>query len=140
MSNKQKIVVAYPAIFTPEENGGYLIEFPDIQGAFTGINNDDLGYGMEMASEVLGLTVADYLESGDDLSKPTAVNKVKHKKGSFVTLVSTDVSKYLDNQKLVKKTLTIPKWANQKAIKENINFSALLTKAILDYKSTVTTY
>ncbi|WP_086201634.1 type II toxin-antitoxin system HicB family antitoxin [Ligilactobacillus salivarius] len=133
MSNKQKMVVAYPAIFTPEENGGYLIEFPDIQGAFTGINNDDLGYGMEMASEVLGLTVADYLESGDDLIKPTAVNKVKHKEGSFVTLVSTDVSKYLDNQKLVKKTLTIPKWANQKAIKENINFSALLTKAILDY-------
>lgn len=133
MSNKQKMVVAYPAIFTPEENGGYLIEFPDIQGAFTGINNDDLGYGMEMASEVLGLTVADYLESGDDLSKPTVVNKVKHKEGSFVTLVSTDVSKYLDNQKLVKKTLTIPKWANQKAIKENINFSALLTKAILDY-------
>lgn len=133
MSNKQKMVVAYPAIFTPEENGGYLIEFPDIQGAFTGINNDDLGYGMEMASEVLGLTVADYLESGDDLSKPTAVNKVKHKENSFVTLVSTDVSKYLDNQKLVKKTLTIPKWANQKAIKENINFSALLTKAILDY-------
>ncbi|OTF88627.1 antitoxin HicB [Ligilactobacillus salivarius] len=127
------MVVAYPAIFTPEENGGYLIEFPDIQGAFTGINNDDLGYGMEMASEVLGLTVADYLESGDDLIKPTAVNKVKHKEGSFVTLVSTDVSKYLDNQKLVKKTLTIPKWANQKAIKENINFSALLTKAILDY-------
>ena len=107
MSNKQKMVVAYPAIFTPEENGGYLIEFPDIQGAFTGINNDDLGYGMEMASEVLGLTVADYLESGDDLSKPTAVNKVKHKEGSFVTLVSTDVSKYLDNQN---------------AIKENINF------------------
>ena len=133
MSNKQKMVVAYPAIFTPEENGGYLIEFPDIQGAFTGINNDDLGYGMEMASEVLGLTVADYLESGDDLSKPTAVTKVKHKEGSFVTLVSTDVSKYLDSQKLVKKTLTIPKWANQKAIKENINFSALLTKAILDY-------
>lgn len=99
------MVVAYPAIFTPEENGGYLIEFPDIQGAFTGINNDDLGYGMEMASEVLGLTVADYLESGDDLNKPTAVNKVKHEKDSFVTLVSTDVSKYLNNQKLVKKTV-----------------------------------
>src|SRR5699024_2274390 len=99
----------------------------------TGINTEDLGYGMEMASEVLGLTVADYLESGDNLSKPTSVNKFKHKYNSFVTLVSTDVSKYLDNQKLVKKTLTIPKLAKQNAIKENINFSALLTKAILDY-------
>ena len=37
MSNKQKMVVAYLAIFTPEENGGYLIEFSDIQGAFTGM-------------------------------------------------------------------------------------------------------
>src|SRR5699024_12776248 len=97
MSNKQKMVVAYPAIFTPEENGGYLIEFPDIQGAFTGINNDDLGYGMVMSSEVLGLTVADYLESGDNLRKPTAVNKVKHKEDSIITLESRDDSKYLDN-------------------------------------------
>lgn len=42
MKNKQQLEVAYPAVFTSETNGGYLIEFPDIQGAFTGINTNDL--------------------------------------------------------------------------------------------------
>ena len=49
MSKKTKLYLVYPAIFTPETNGGYLIEFPDIQGAFTGINTDNISYGIEMA-------------------------------------------------------------------------------------------
>lgn len=27
------LLVAYPAIFHPEDNGGYFIEFPDVDGA-----------------------------------------------------------------------------------------------------------
>lgn len=134
MAKKQKMIVAYPAVFTPEEKGGYFIDFPDIQGAYTGIDKDDISYGMEMASEVLGMVVADYLEHGDKLNQPTPINKINHNEEEFVTLVTADISQYLENQELVKKTLTIPKWANQKAIRENINFSALLTNAILTYK------
>ena len=34
----EPLVKTYPAIFRPEKGGGYFIEFPDIQGAYTGIN------------------------------------------------------------------------------------------------------
>lgn len=130
MKNKQQLEVVYPAVFTPEINGGYLIEFPDIQGAFTGINTNDLVMGLKMAEEVLGMVCADYLENGDKLRAPSAVNQVEHAEAAFVTLVKTDVAKYLKDGPLVKKTLAIPTWANQLAQDQQINFSALLTKAI----------
>lgn len=34
----------YPAIFTSEEDGGYSIVFPDIEGCFTGSINEENGY------------------------------------------------------------------------------------------------
>lgn len=103
MASKQELWVVYPAIFTPEKTSGYLIEFPDIQGAFTGINNDDLVYGLKMAEEVLGMVAADYLESGESLAAPTSLNEINCGQDSFVTLVKTDVADYLKDGQLVKK-------------------------------------
>ena len=51
---------------------------------------------------------------------------------SFKSMVMVDVENYLDATKLVKKTLSIPKWANDLAVKRNINFSQLLTTAIVN--------
>ena len=41
----------YPAIFTPEEDGKYSINFPDIDGCYT--CGDDLADGMNMAQDAL---------------------------------------------------------------------------------------
>lgn len=44
----------YPAVFHIEEdNTGYCVEFPDIQGCLT--NGETLEEAFEMAKEVLGL-------------------------------------------------------------------------------------
>ncbi|WEV40461.1 type II toxin-antitoxin system HicB family antitoxin [Lactobacillus sp. ESL0681] len=134
MSKTNDLFLVYPAVFTPEAKGGYLIEFPDIQGAFTGINTDDISYGIAMAEEALGLTLADYIENADSVNPPSNINEVKVPENAFVTLIKTNVSKYLNNDKLVKKTLTIPQWADRKAKKQKLNFSALLTNAILQQK------
>ncbi|GKS81223.1 hypothetical protein LPAF129_09090 [Ligilactobacillus pabuli] len=83
-----------------------------------------------MAEEVWGMVCADYLENGDKLRAPSAVNQVEHADVAFVILVKMDVAKYLQDGPLVKKNLAIPAWANQLAQDKQINFSALLTKAI----------
>ncbi|NBJ47238.1 HicB family protein [Enterococcus faecalis] len=129
---KNPLAKAYPAIFTPEPNGGYFIEFPDIQGAYTGINENDIAYGMEMAEEVLGLVLADYIEHGDSLPKATPVDQVKHDEQSFVTLIRVDIEKYFKDVTMVKKTLTIPKWADDLGARAGINFSRILTNSIAD--------
>ena len=54
--------------------------------------------------------------------------------GSFVSLVSVDAEQYAKQHfdKAVKKTLTIPSWLNDAAVKQNINFSKLLKDALID--------
>ncbi|MDN4125444.1 hypothetical protein L2W01_13610 [Staphylococcus aureus] len=70
---KNPLAKAYLAVFTPKTKGGYFIEFSDIQGAYTGINENDIAYGMEMDEEVLDLILADYIVHGDSLPKATPV-------------------------------------------------------------------
>ncbi len=123
--------MTYPAIFRREDNGGYFIDFPDIQGAYTGINIDDLGYGVEMAEEVLGMVLSDYVEHGETLPKASNIKVLAVDSNSFATLISVDLAKYLKDNTLVKKTLTIPRWASDLGNRSGINFSKLLTEAIV---------
>ena len=126
----EPLAKTYPAIFKPEEDGGYFIEFPDIQGAYTGINENDISYGIAMAEEVLGMVLADYIEHGDSLPEPTPINQISIETDSFTTLIRVDVAQYLKDTELIKKTLTIPRWADTLGKRAGINFSVLLTESI----------
>ncbi|HCY9405344.1 TPA: type II toxin-antitoxin system HicB family antitoxin [Enterococcus faecalis] len=130
MSLQTSLKVAYPAIFHPEECGGYFIEFPDVQGAYTGINENDIAYGLLMAEEVLGMVLADYIENNETLPKASELNSISHKPDEFVTMVLVDIEEYFKDMKPVKKTLTIPSWANNWGNRVGINFSQLLTESI----------
>ena len=48
-------IYVYPAIFTPEPEGGYYIHFPDIENCFT--CGKDIKDGMLMAEDALALVV-----------------------------------------------------------------------------------
>ena len=121
--------MAFPFIFHKEDDGGYFIECPDIDGVYTGIDEDDIAYGMSMAEEVLGMTLADMLEKGETIPKPGNIKDIGCDDG-FVTLVMVDVEKYVRDTTLVKKTLNIPKWANDLGVRLGINFSKALTDTI----------
>ena len=124
---ERNLNMAFPFIFHKEEDGGYFIECPDIDGVYTGIDEDDIAYGMSMAEEVLGMTLADMLEKGEAIPKPSNIKELSCDDG-FVTLV--DVEKYIRDTTLVKKTLNIPKWANDLGVRLGINFSKALTDTI----------
>lgn len=124
------LLVAYPAIFHPEENGGYFIESPDVDGAFTRINENNLAFGLDMAEEVLGMVLADYIESGEKLPHASPISNIKTASEDIVTLVKVDMEKYFKDISPVKKTLSIPKWADEMRKRSGINFSRLLTDAI----------
>ena len=121
--------MAFPFIFHKEDDGGYFIECPDIDGVYTGIDEGDIAYGMSMAEEVLGMTLADMLEKGETIPKPSGIKELSCDDG-FVTLVMVDVEKYIRDTTLVKKTLNIPTWANDLGVRLGINFSKALTDTI----------
>ncbi|HER3969034.1 TPA: type II toxin-antitoxin system HicB family antitoxin, partial [Streptococcus pyogenes] len=53
---------------------------------------------------------------------------------SFISMVVVDVAEYLGSQEPVKKTLTIPRWADTLGHELGLNFSQTLTDAIADKK------
>ena len=121
--------IAYPALFH-EENGSYWVEFPDLQGCLT--DGDTIEEAYEHAKEVLGF----YLD-GDDNSynKPSAIKKVVDANpGSLVMFIEYDSLEYAKKYKTkaVKKTLSIPEWLNDLALKQNINFSSVLQEALIN--------
>ncbi len=127
--SKSKLSIAYPFIFHREENGGYFIESVDIQGVYTGINEDDISYGMDMAKEVLGMTLAQLIEDNEEIPKPSKLENLKCEDG-FVTMINVDISEYIKDMRMIKKTLSIPKWANDTGLRLGINFSQVLTDEI----------
>ncbi len=60
-------------------------------------------------------------------------NDIKLEGRQFVMMVPFDKLAYdrKYNAKAVKKTLSIPSWLNNMALEKNINFSALLKRALL---------
>ena len=120
----------YPAIFTQEENGMYSVVFPDLEGCFT--CGDDLEDAVKMAEEAIGLYLSSALEEGEVIPEPTAIHKVVFSDNDFVTYVRANLAEQL-NDKIVRKTVTIPQWMNVAAEKRNLNFSAVLREGLVKY-------
>ena len=123
---------AYPAIFKlePGTESTYNVSFPDLPGTYTfGVSLVD---AIEMAQDALCLTLYDMEQEKESIPPPTQPTDIKLTGDDFVTVISTDTDYYhrFYSNKLVKKTLNIPMWLNEKAIQANVNFSNILQEAL----------
>lgn len=125
----KKDTYIYPAVFE-EEYGGYNISFPNLDGAL--ICGDDLSDALFMAKDVLGLYLYSLEEDGIELPEPSLPNRIKIKDNQFVQLIEVYMPPIRDEQenKHVRKNVTISKWVNDLAVKRKINFSAVLESAL----------
>ena len=119
----------YPVVLTPEE-GGYYAKFPDIESCYT--QGDNLADTLEMAKDILSIRLCDYEDEKKDIPKASAQEALTLENGQILSLVSADTMEYrrLWDSKAMKKTLTIPTWLNTLAEKADVNFSAVLQKAL----------
>ena len=122
----------YPAIFHKAEEGGFWVSFPDFPECLT--DGDDMTQAYEMAVDALGLVLADMIDNNEDLPAASEPDKVTVEPNSFLVVVEFDYIQYQKkhNSRAVKKTLTIPEWLNEAAMRQNINFSQLLQEALLE--------
>ena len=120
--------MVYAALFRQEEDGGYSISFPDVDGCFS--EGDNLAHAIEMATEALGLHLSVSLDYGFEINPPTPIEQLDPANG-FLTYISVDPAPFREKKvKSVKKTLTIPAWLNKEAEKAGINFSKTLQEAL----------
>lgn len=121
----------YPAVFE-KEGDQYSISFPDLSNCFT--QGEDLQDALEMAQDALCLVLYHMEKEGKEIPAATDIKKIEVSDNAFVTLIDCDTFEYekFYKSKAVKKTLTIPEWLNDMAVKENINFSNVLQNALME--------
>lgn len=119
----------YPAIFDYADDG-ISISFPDLPGCISCGKTDE--EALYMAKDALGLYIACSEEDNEELKKPSKLNEIKLDKNQRVVLIEVNMPLFRESVQnaSVKKTLTIPKWINDLAERNNINFSQLLQLAI----------
>ncbi len=124
------MMLIYPAVFH-DEDGAVWTEFPDLEGCQT------FGDNMEECIVNAGEALEGYAESVIERNiKLPAASDIRDVKARYpedlVVPIYCEFKNNLKNTKSVKKTLTIPQWLNDKAVKSNINFSETLQNALLE--------
>lgn len=120
----------YPAVFHPEEDGGFSVDFPDLLGCVT--EGDTLAEAIEMAEDALGIYMYTLKEDKEKAPDPSSPADIKVEGRDFVSIIEYDEVAYLKrtDSHAVKKTLTIPAWMDVLAKEHNLNFSNVLQNAI----------
>ncbi len=121
----------YPAIFTPNDQSGYTVEVPNLPGCIT--EGDDLAESIAMAEDAASGWILGELEDGKTFPPPSSLNSVTTSDDSFKSLITVDIDSYSEKygNKSIRKNITIPAWLNTYGEKNNINFSQVLTEALM---------
>ena len=126
--------LAYPAIITYcEDDNSYSVEFPDLPGCVSG--GFSLIEAIEMGVDAASGWILTEIEDGNVIPKasdPREINIADDK--SFINMLVLDMDSYSKKYsiKCIRKNVTLPKWVNTLAEKNNVNFSQLLQNTIVE--------
>lgn len=115
----------YSAVFTQVDDG-YSVELPDLPGCITGA--DTMADALAMIEDAGAMWLWDAENHGEEIPAPTPLEDVETSKGQVKSFVLLDTDEYrrANENRAVKKTLTIPSWLNIEAERAGVNFSQIL--------------
>jgi predicted RNase H-like HicB family nuclease len=116
----------YPAVFHPAKEGGYSIEFPDLDGCFS--QGETIEECLFMAEDAASIWLCGNEDNHLPAVSPSPYNYKTSDPNDIVSIIAVDTDAYrrLSDNRAVKKTLSIPNWLNEKAIEAHLNFSSVL--------------
>lgn len=119
----------YPAVFTYEDGQEIAVEFPDLNCATSGENDDD---ALLSARELLGCVLCGLEDDGEDVPAPTPLSDivVGDNERSVLVDVYMPSIRMANVNRSVNRTVTLPAWLNAAALERGINFSQVLQDAL----------
>ncbi len=122
----------FPALLNYADDG-ISVSFPDLPGCLTCAHDTETA--LTRAKEALGLYLYDSEQCGEVIPEPSDISDLVLEDGDIPTLVDVFMPSIRDrvNNRMVKKTLTIPAWLNRTAEDAGVNFSQLLQESLKDY-------
>lgn len=134
-TEKMKDKYEFVAIFEYAEDG-ISIRFPDIPGCLSCADTTE--EALKNAQDALGLALVHFERENLPIPSNTPIEKIECEKDerAFIISVWMPLARKEVKDIVVKKTLTIPKWLNDLAEAENVNFSKILNSALQEYLKT----
>ncbi len=128
---------AYPVIFT-KAGDVILIEIPDLEILSEG---KDFANAIEMARDAIGITGISMEDHGELIPTPSDISDIDISKGTFanegigyLSMVDIDFMVYRrkNDNKTVRRNVTLPNWLNKEAEAAHINVSRVLQEALMN--------
>ncbi len=114
----------YPAVFHPNEDGSYTVIFPDLPGCIT--EGKDLDDALHMAQDALATWVEYAVESGENIAPASRPQDIHLDESEFTNLTCVD----LKDSRAVRRTVSIPKWMDDKVSEAGLSLSRVLQDAL----------
>ena len=131
------MTTVYPVILTKDKDD-ILIEVPDLEILTEAKNIQE---AVVMARDAIGLTGISMQDNGDSIPEPSDIDDIDVSKGTFAdvgkgikTLVDIDFDEYRrkNDNKMVRRNVTLPNWMNRRAEQEHLNVSRFLQDALAE--------
>ncbi|MCI9438229.1 MAG: hypothetical protein HFH85_13830 [Lachnospiraceae bacterium] len=114
----------YPAVFHPNEDGSFTITYPDLPGCIS--EGKSLGNAMYMAQSALTQWIEYLTDKKLEIPLASGLGSFEIAPGEFVNLVRADIK----DGRAVKRTVSIPKWMDDKVTESGLSLSRVLQDAL----------
>lgn len=115
----------YPAIFHQNSDDTFTVTFPDLPGCIS--EGKSLGNAMYMAQSALTQWIEYLTDKKQPIPLASDLGNIKTiRKEEFVNLIRADIK----DSRAVKRTVSIPKWMDDKAIESGLSLSRVLQDAL----------
>lgn len=114
----------YPALFCANDDGSYTITYPDLPGCLS--EGKSLENAVYMAQTALSQWIKYLADKKLEIPNPSIIQSIKVQNGEFVSLIRAEIK----DEHAVKRTVSIPKWMDDKAIESKLSLSRVLQDAL----------
>lgn len=114
----------YPAIFHINENESYTITYPDLPGCIS--EGKSLADGIYMAQLALTQWIEYLTEKNQIVPKASDQKSIVFGESEFINLIRADIK----SKRAVKRTVSIPKWMDDKVSEAGLSLSRVLQDAL----------
>jgi len=116
----------YPAIFRSNNDGSYTIEYPDLVGCIS--EGKSLENALYMAQSALTQWLEYLTDKKSEIPKASSLHTINTQDSEFVNLIRTEIK----DGRAIKRTVSIPKWMDDKVIENGLSLSRVLQDALTE--------
>jgi predicted RNase H-like HicB family nuclease len=114
----------YPAIFHKNDDESYTVTYPDLPGCIS--EGKSLGSAILMAQAALSQWIEYLSDEKRIVPKASDMGAIGIENNEFANLIRADVK----DERAVRRTVSVPKWMDEKAIEAGLSLSRVLQEAL----------